>query len=217
VLERAHLPGLAEDSNILVVANPGGWSPEDLPPLPGAQRTAEQVAEKFGVHPLLGEQAIKSDVLAKLPHARVIFMGCHGHFDEQTALLSGLYLARTTNKNKFTDRLTVREIMQLRLGAGLVVLAACQSGRNRVRRGDELMGLARAFLYAGASSVIVALWSVSERSATDLMLEFFDRLYPCGQKTTHAAHALQGACLTVKERYGDIFDWGPFVVVGDWK
>ncbi|MFC1983130.1 CHAT domain-containing protein, partial [Chloroflexota bacterium] len=68
------------------------------------------------------------------------------------------------------------EIFDMRLNAELVTLNACQTGLNKRSPGDELIGLTRAFLYAGSPSVIVSLWSVDARSTLELMLEFYELL-----------------------------------------
>ncbi|MDY7078812.1 MAG: CHAT domain-containing protein [Chloroflexota bacterium] len=213
VVARARHRSHEDGKRALVVGNPTN----DLPSLASAEAVAREVASRFGVEPLLRDQATKQAVLDKLPMARVVYFVCHGEFDDQTPMYSGLHLARTGSNDRFKDILTVREIMQMRLSADLVVLSACQSGLNRVRRGDELIGLARAFLYAGASTVIVALWSVSETSATKLMRDFFDRLYPEGRKKTRTVTAMYESCLNLQEQYAGFFDWGPFIMVGDWK
>ncbi|MFZ5916398.1 MAG: CHAT domain-containing protein [Chloroflexota bacterium] len=207
------------EQDALVVANPGGWPEDELASLAAAEPIARRVAQRFRVQAVLRHQATRPYVLDRLPSARVAFFYCHGHFDRGVPLNSGLYLTRTAGQEPQEDILTVREIMRLRLQAELVVLSACQSGRNLVRRGDELIGLTRAFLYAGAAAVVVALWSVRERAAAALMDDFFDRLYPQGHKKGQAAAALQAACLGLcrSAPYQDFFDWSPFVLVGDWR
>lgn len=213
VVDRARPQSLEDGRGVLVVGNPTN----DWPSLESAEKMAREVANKFGVEPLLRDKAIKQKVLNKLPTARVIFFACHGYFDSQIPLDSGLCLTQTDNDDKLKYILTARDVMQTQLSADLVVLSACQTGRSRIRRGDELIGLARAFLYAGAPTVIVTLWSVSLDSATELMRDFFDRLYPDGRKKTQTVTAMYESCLSLQEQYPHFFDWGPFVVVGNWK
>jgi CHAT domain-containing protein len=218
VINRARHRSSEDGIRALAVGNPIGWPKGDLPPLESAEAAVEEVANRFGVKPLIRDAATKREVIDQLPVAEVAFFACHGYFNPQIPLHSGLYLSRTDSDDELNDILTIREIMEMRLSADLVVLSACQSGLNRIRRGDELIGLARAFLYAGASTVIVALWSVSEDSATKLMRDFFDRLYPRGSKETQTAIALCESCLSLLEDgYLDFFDWAPFIAVGDWK
>jgi CHAT domain-containing protein len=111
---------------------------------------------------------------------------------------------------------TAREIMGLRLRARLVVLSACETGQSEVDRGDELVGLTRAFLHAGASSVIVSLWEVHDASTAALMSDFYQRLMDRdGRRLKPAATALKEAMLALKETREDPHFWAPFILVGD--
>jgi tetratricopeptide (TPR) repeat protein len=206
VVARARQRGAGNGRPALVVANPAS---ELAPPLPDTEPLAREVAARFGARPLLGDEATKEAVLERLPTAEIVFFACHGDFDERVSLNSRLYLAGK-------DVLTVREIMALRLSAELVVLTACETGQSLVRAGDDLVGLSRAFLHAGASAVVVALWRVNVASAIELMHLFFERLYPTGVERGWAALALQESCLKLQKNFPDFFDWSPFIVVGDW-
>jgi CHAT domain-containing protein/tetratricopeptide (TPR) repeat protein len=215
VIDRTRHRSREDGNRALVVGNPTN----DLLPLQSAEAMAREVARRFGVEPLLRDDATKQRVRDKLPSAEVVFFACHGEFDEQTPLYSGLCLAQTRSDDRLKDLLTIWDIMQVRLSADLVVLSACQSGRSRIGRGDELIGLARAFLYAGASTVIVALWSVSETSAPHFTHSFFDNLYSGRRKRTQTVAAMHQSCLELREpdQYPDVFDWAPFIMIGDWK
>ncbi|WP_423223576.1 CHAT domain-containing protein [Candidatus Amarolinea aalborgensis] len=99
----------------------------------------------------------------------ILHFACHAHFDPEDPLASGLTLA--------DGRLTVRQILDdLRLHADLVVLSGCETGQNRLHRGDELIGLVRAFIYAGTPSVLVSLWPVDDVSTGLLMETFYAHL-----------------------------------------
>jgi CHAT domain-containing protein/tetratricopeptide (TPR) repeat protein len=224
VMARARHRGCEDAKGILVVGDPTGWPEYDLSPLKNAETVTRAVAGRFGVEPLLLDEeakrdpATKQEILDKLRVARAVFFACHGCFNSQIPLNSGLYLTRTGNGRELDKLLTIREIMQEQLSADLVVLSACQSGLSDIKRGDELTGLARAFLYAGASTVIVALWSLNEAPAARLMDDFFGNLYPDGTKKAQTATVLRESCLSLlRDGYLDFFDWAPFIVVGDWK
>lgn len=90
-----------------------------------------------------------------------------------------------------------------------------ETGINERSPGDELIGLTRAFLYAGAPSVVVSLWSVDAQSTHDLMLEFYRHLKNGVDKAT----ALQKAQIKIMEKkeYSHPYYWAPFALVGDWK
>jgi CHAT domain-containing protein len=108
--------------------------------------------------------------------------------------------------------------MGLRLNAGLVTLSACQTALSDQQPGDELVGLTRALLYAGASSVLVTLWSVNAVAALELMGNFYHRLRgKDGAKVTAEAVALREAMLELRQTKGHPYYWAPFILVGDWR
>lgn len=106
--------------------------------------------------------------------------------------------------------LNLYDLYQLRLEAELVTLSGCATGLNVVAAGDELLGLVRGLLYAGAQSLLLALWDVHDRSTADFMMYFY-RNYRNGQDR---ASALQGAMQELRERYPHPYYWAPFVLVG---
>lgn len=135
----------------------------------------------------LGGEATKTLVKQKLAENRgdvdIIHFACHGYFDAQQALKSGIMLAPEVENNAHPpgdgDRrwnLTAEEIFGLEMQADLVTLSACESGVNERRMGDELIGLTRALIYAGTPSVAVSLWAVDELSTDILMRKFYEFL-----------------------------------------
>ena len=145
--------------------------------LPFAREEARMVAERFDAEAILGAQATRDCFLAHTQNADqpfdILHLACHGSFDAGHPLESGIKLAPDGDK---TAQLTVEEIFGLELGADLVVLGACESGVNDRRAGDELIGLTRALIYAGAPSVLVSLWRVDDLSTLILMDAFYDGL-----------------------------------------
>ncbi|MEV8531531.1 CHAT domain-containing protein [Streptomyces sp. NPDC051211] len=122
----------------------------------------------------------------------VIHIACHGTFDERHPQDSGIELADG-------DRLTVRDLMGLRLRTRLIVLSACESGRSSRRSGDELIGLTRALLYAGAPTALVSLWRVDDNSTGLLMRRFYQALLS-GMSKADALRCAQRAVLTATVR-----------------
>jgi CHAT domain-containing protein len=109
------------------------------------------------------------------------------------------------------------EVFNLRLGSPLVMLSACETGLGKEKRGEGVMGLTRAFMYAGAPTVGVSLWSVADKSTADLMTDFYKRLLTA--EGTTSTSALRGAQLDMitGKKYSAPFFWAPFVLVGDWN
>ena len=116
--------------------------------------------------------------------------------------------------------MTAQEMMGLNLQADLVTLSACATGRSEISRGDELVGLTRALLYAGASSTLVSLWAVHDESTGQLMTDFYRRLYDdTADKAKPGAVALREAMLELRKQkqFEHPYYWAPFVLVGDWR
>ena len=98
------------------------------------------------------------------------------------------------------------------------MLSACETGLGKEKRGEGVMGLTRAFMYAGAPTVGVSLWSVADKSTADLMTDFYQRLLSTSAPNTTSG-ALRGAQLAMisGKKYSAPFYWAPFVLVGDWN
>lgn len=107
------------------------------------------------------------------------------------------------------------EIFNLRLRADLVVLSACQTGLGREVTGEGILGLTRAFMYAGTPTVVASLWNVADRSTAELMVKFYQRL----DSTVDKADALREAKLELMRnpRYASPYYWAPFVLIGEPK
>ncbi len=152
------------------------------PDLPHLRQEAAAVAARLGGAWLADEAATRAAVLREAAHYAVLHFACHGSFDPADPLASGLDLA--------DGRLTAADILlNLRLNADLVTLSGCETGQSRVHRGDELIGLTRAFIAAGTPSVLVSLWPVADVSTRLLMEQFYDRFL----KGTTPARALASA------------------------
>ena len=132
-----------------------------------AEREAKEIA---AVYPkssvLLREQATKAKVVALGPANDILHFAVHAEFNQEDPTSSALLLARDGSED---GKLTVQEIFSLNLKADLVVLSACETGLGKISNGDEIVGLTRAFIYAGTPSVITTLWKVNDRASYELM------------------------------------------------
>jgi CHAT domain-containing protein len=120
------------------------------------------------------------------------------------------------NKNDDDGYLRTSEVFNLRLGAPLVMLSACESGLGKVKNGEGVIGLSRAFMYAGAPTVGVTLWSVADKPTAELMTDFYQRLLGPNSSSSGAMRDAQLAMISGK-KYSAPFYWAPFVLVGEWK
>jgi CHAT domain-containing protein len=136
----------------------------------------------------------------------MIHLACHGDFHPDNPLFSGLALQ--------DGWLTTLEIFNWRLSASLVTLSACQTGRGVVGGGDDLAGLMRAFLSAGARTLVLSQWAVADQATALLMRNFYRALASGEEKPS----ALRRAMLDLL--HGDPLNqhpyfWAPFFLVGD--
>jgi CHAT domain-containing protein/predicted negative regulator of RcsB-dependent stress response len=148
---------------------------------------------------------------------RVIHVATHGLLNAERPQFTGVVLSLVGNKTH-DGFVRTDEVFNLRLGSPLVMLSACETGLGKEKRGEGVMGLTRAFMYAGAPTVGVSLWSVADKSTADLMTDFYRRLLSTGDATTSSS-ALRGAQLAMitGKKYSAPFYWAPFVLVGDWN
>jgi CHAT domain-containing protein/tetratricopeptide (TPR) repeat protein len=186
--------------------------------LPRLSYSAEEIAGIAGVFPAgrtylhLGGEVNKETVRGgELQKAEWIHFATHGLLSDDPEL-SGLVLSRNPASRQI-ELLQMRDIFDLKLGADLVVLSACRTGLGEELRGEGLIGLPRAFLYAGAASVMVSLWQVDDRSTPRLMIAFYRRLLASGD----AAAALQLAKLDLLQQSSSSFPyyWAPFILLGE--
>jgi CHAT domain-containing protein len=198
------LPRLRRRSQIrtgtaLVVGNPTG-------DLPYAEEEAKLVAQHFGTHPLIGAAATKDTVLTRLAEASPVHLATHAFFDPRDPLKSGIILA--------DGILTAREVLEHRMHTDLVVLSACESGSAVPLGGEELAGLGQAFFQAGAQSLLISLWRVSDPATATLMQSF----YAARQTGADKALALRQAQTQVQQEshWRHPYYWGAFVLLGDW-
>jgi CHAT domain-containing protein/tetratricopeptide (TPR) repeat protein len=159
-----------------------------------------------------GAEAIESRVGYYGPYADILHFSCHGVFDAANPLYSALELAKDSSSD---GRLEVQEIFQLNLKpAYLVTLSACKTNVSKISPGDEMVGLTRAFMYAGTPSVVASLWEVDDYCTEKLMVSFYRAL-----KENDKITALHLARQEMIEKYGKRhpFYWAPFVLIGDFR
>jgi CHAT domain-containing protein len=147
---------------------------------------------------------------------RIIHVATHGLLNAERPQFTGVVLSLVGNKTH-DGFVRTDEVFNLRLGSPLVMHSACETGLGKEKRGEGVMGLTRAFMYAGAPTVGVSLWSVADKSTADLMTDFYKRLL--STEGTTSSSALRGAQLDMisGKKYSAPFFWAPFVLVGDWN
>ncbi|HEY7062107.1 MAG TPA: CHAT domain-containing protein [Chloroflexota bacterium] len=141
-----------------------------LPPLTFAGVEAESIARLYGTTALAGSAATETAFRARAPEAGIVHLAAHGDLNARRPLFSRIFLGADADHD---GSLTVQDVYGLNLAqADLVVLSACETQLGAQSRGDDVVGLTRAFLYAGAPSVIASLWSVNDQATAVLMAAF---------------------------------------------
>jgi CHAT domain-containing protein/tetratricopeptide (TPR) repeat protein len=162
-------------------------------------------------------EANEANVNARdLKKYRVLHIATHGLLNAEHPQFTGVVLSLVGNKTG-DGFLRADEIFNLNLSRPLVILSACETGLGREKRGEGVIGLTRAFMYAGAPTVGVSLWPVSDAATAQLMSDFYAKyLAASGGSPTTSMRAAQRAMITGK-KYSAPFYWSPFVLNGEWR
>jgi CHAT domain-containing protein len=173
--------------------------------LPHAAHEAQLVAGLFpeGLA-FVGAQATIGTLQAHAAHADVVHLACHAQFRSDSPLFSALQL--------HDGPLTVEQAESLPLRPGVVVLSACETGLADLGCGDEMVGLVRAFLVAGAARVVASLWPVDDAVTADFMARFYGALC-LGRRP---AAALRQAQAELRQQHPHPFYWAAFTLYGGW-
>jgi CHAT domain-containing protein/tetratricopeptide (TPR) repeat protein len=152
-----------------------------------------------------------------LSQYRIVHFATHGYLNALHPELSGLVLSLVDERGKpQAGFLTSRDVFGLKLAADLVVLSACRTGLGKEVRGEGLVGLTRAFMYAGSPRVIVSLWSVNDQATAELMKRFYEEMLTSEKSPAAALRAAQVA-IWEHEGWRAPFYWAPFVLQGEWQ
>ncbi len=180
--------------------------PDDLP---FAAKEARAVAfERSGGRVFVGQAATEAELRSTAPTSEIVHLACHGDYRPANPLSSALLLAPGQDQD---GRLTAREVLSMSLSARLVVLSACRTALGKISAGDEIVGLVRAFLAAGAQKVLASLWRVSDVASAMLMKRFYRNL-----RTQTALEALYRAQQVVRRYFPHPAYWAGFILTGAW-
>lgn len=148
---------------------------ENLTELPGAAAEIDLLQSKYAGAFYKGLDASEKQIKEKAGNYGILHLAMHGLVDEKTPEFSSLAMTEdgTPTEDNF---FYAYEIKQLNLKAGLVVLSACETGAGKYQRGEGVVSIGRGFMYAGAPSLIMTLWSLNDQSALRLIEYFYDNL-----------------------------------------
>ena len=184
-----------------------------LAELPCARKEVKMIGEILNIHPLVGKEATKDEVIKQLKSSvALVHIAAHG-----SAETGEIYLSPNPERSSKVPKkedyvLTMKDVLSIKLRARLVVLSCCHSGHGKIKA-EGVVGIARAFLGAGARSVLAALWAINDEATLEFMKSFYQHL----EKGESASKAINQARKYLKEskNYSDVKHWAPFMLIGD--
>ena len=182
-----------------------------FPQLPGAVKEIKMIGQILNVEPLTGKNATKDQVLSRLNSVSLVHIAAHGSAERGEILLSpNLGSSEPLQEKDFL--LTMTDVLNAKLDAKLVVLSCCHSGRGKIKA-EGVVGIARAFLGAGARSVIASLWAIEDEATQTFMRHFYEHLV----KGHSASKSLHEAMKMMRESndFNAVKYWAPFMLIGD--
>jgi CHAT domain-containing protein len=178
-------------------------------PDPSAPQIMEEVEAVAAVLPdadaYVGPEATLEVLQEKGANARYLHIATHGWFRQDNPMFSSISLG--------DSQLSLFDLYHLNLPSELITLSGCGTGLNVVVGGDELMGLKRGLLYAGAEGLMLTLWDVNDQSTAEFMKLFYERL----KTEPNKSKAVQYATEEIRRTYAHPFYWAPFVLVGKYN
>jgi CHAT domain-containing protein len=196
----------ASRDRVLALGNPDLGDPAFA--LRFAEREVNEVTTVFPKSAVyVRAEATKRRAVSLGPNYDILHFAVHGELKEDDPLGSGLLLV---GEGKGDGKLTVDEIFSLHLNADTVILSACETGLGKIGGGDEVIGLTRAFIYAGTPSIVTTLWKVNDRASYELMREFYQHL-----KTGKKSEALRQAQLQTMKEFPEPFYWAAYQLTGE--
>jgi len=209
-------PETAADPNVREAVRRG----LDLRPLPLSGREVKSIAALYpNARVYTGRDATEEKAKSLGPDSSLVHFACHGVLDERFPLNSALVLTLPEPKAEGRENglLQAWEIFEgVRLDADLVTLSACDTALGREMAGEGLVGLTRAFQYAGARSVVATLWGVADLSTARFMESFYGYLR-AGKTKDEALRAAQIDQIRKKTGASHPFHWAAFQLTGDWR
>ena len=215
----AHCPKFHSSSGALVVGDPdmsevtNSQGDQILEQLPFARQEAQMIGQILNTAPLTGKLATKCEVLKQISSVAVVHIAAHGRMETgEIALSPSPECPKSQTPAEEDYMLTMADVMSVKLRAKLVVLSCCHSGRGEIKA-EGVVGIARAFIGAGARSVLVSLWAIDDEATLEFMKSFYHNFVNGRSASESLNRAMK--CLRESEKFGDLKYWAPFTLIGD--
>ncbi len=180
--------------------------------LPRAEEEVMILGEILHTKPLTGREATKDEVLRRMSSVALVHIAAHGDMEAGEIALAPNPNRTSKIPNDKDFLLTMSVVQAVHLREKLVVLSCCHSAQGKVKA-EGVVGIGRAFLGAGARSVLVSLWAINDEATMEFMKIFYNHLGG-GCSASVALHRAM-KCLRESEKFGDVKYWAPFVLIGD--
>ncbi|NET72713.1 MAG: CHAT domain-containing protein, partial [Sphaerospermopsis sp. SIO1G2] len=200
-----------EAEKLLVLGVPSANDPNiNLPELPNVEREVSEISKWFSQeNRKISINATEKFLRKNASESNIIHIAAHGIYESKNALFSRLFLDKDDQND---GRLHVYEVYELDLEkANLIVLSACETNVGDLSKGDEVVGLNRAFIYAGTSNIIASLWTVPDQETANLMKDFYTNLRNDGMSK---AEALRKAQINLRKIKEHPYFWSAFTLTG---
>ena len=216
ILQKSKNQGIAENSIFLCA--PVTFEKDGLVELPGTESEVKEISQLFSA------KNLKSTVLTRqqadekkvkdvdLKNFSYLHFATHGIVDETNPDLSRIYLY--TSSESEDGNLYAGEIYNMDLNANLVTLSACQTGLGKISKGEGVIGLSRALVYAGSKNVIVSFWSVADQSTESLMKKFYRQVLDAPSQNFSRSLREAKLYLISEDKYSSPHYWAPFILIG---
>ena len=183
-----------------------------LNPLPKAREEVEMIGQILNTRPLTGGEATKDEVLKQLGSVALVHIAAHGDMEAGEILLAPNTAGTSSTPKEKDYMLRMSDVQAVQLRARLVVLSCCHSAQGKITP-EGVVGIGRAFLGAGARSVLVSLWAINDEATMEFMKSFYKHL----ARGHSASLALNLAMkfLRESEKFCTVKNWAPFVLIGD--
>jgi tetratricopeptide (TPR) repeat protein len=206
------------EPSILLCAPVDFTKEQGLPSLPGSESEVKEIANLFATRKLtnsvfLGQQADERNIKQnRLKDFAFIHFATHGLVDQDHPELSRIYLHGGADNED--GNLYAGEIYNLQFNANLVTLSACQTGLGKISKGEGVIGLSRALVYAGARNSLVSFWKVADESTALFMQDFYKMLLENETSNLTATLTQAKRNLMKQEKYASPYYWAPFILIG---
>lgn len=183
-----------------------------LQQLPCAEKEVKMIGKITNTMPLTGTEATKTQVLKSLSSVSLVHIAAHGCMETGEIVLAPNPIRSSPIPTEEDFLLTMTDVLNVKIRAKLVVLSCCHSGRGEVKA-EGVVGIARAFLGAGARSVLVSLWAIDDEATLEFMKSFYKFLVE-GRSASDALNRTMNY-MRESEQFSELRLWAPFILIGD--